>query len=157
VVADALPADPEGAKVVMPADCPLDDPSSGLLAANGTSESWFTAPTDVRCDASVACFSLGLRIVVPLVEADVSWTTSPAAGEEGHGVERRTQHVLVVDVGARDRHGQGDPPAVGQEVPFRAEFRAIGRVGPGEVPPFGAFTLALSRDAHSQSIPTLPS
>ena len=51
-----------------------------------------------------------------------------------------------MDVGASDFCGQRNAPSVGQNVAFDATFRAVGRVGAREVPPFGAFTMALASD-----------
>ena len=83
--------------------------------------------------------------------------TPASTREERNRVERFADHVHVVHVGAGQRDGKRDALPVGQDVPFGAEFCAIGRAGAREVPPFGAFTLALSIDAQSHSMPTLSS
>jgi hypothetical protein len=74
-----------------------------------------------------------------------------------HRVERLADKPLVVDVGAGDLSGQGNAPAVGQDVTLDAAFRSIRGVGAGEVPPFGAFTMALSSEDHFHWIPRLRS
>ena len=73
---------------------------------------------------------------------------------DGNGIECGAHHPLVMDVGASQRDRDGNPAAVGQNMTFCAEFSTIGRTGARDVPPLGAFTEALSSDAHSRSSPT---
>ena len=74
-----------------------------------------------------------------------------------HGVEGLGDEPLVMDVGAGDLGGQRDAAPVGQDVALDAAFRAVRGVGAGEVPPFGAFTMALSRGDHFHWMPRLRS
>jgi hypothetical protein len=157
ILGGPLPPDPQRAKVVVPAVGSLNDPTPRLLAADGAGEGRLSPAPNMRPDAASASVAFGLVVVVPLVQADVLRTSGPSRRTQWNGVERPAHHVHVGDVGPRERHRQRDALAVGQDVPFCAAFCAIGRIGAGEVPPFGALTLALSSDAQSHSMPTLSS
>jgi hypothetical protein len=135
----------------------FDDPPPWLFPTNGSGEGGFAASPNVRLDATRACFLLWFAVVVALVETDVLGTPWSARSADIHGVEGRTHHVHVVDVGACQRDGQWHALTIYENVAFGAELCAIGRIGPRELPPFGALTLALSRDAQSHSMPTLSS
>jgi hypothetical protein len=148
-----FPPDSKSAVVVVPAVGAFHDPTTRLLAADRPSQSWFTTPSYVRSDVPELRFAFALVIVVSLVQAKVLWTTRASRCADYNGVERRADHMHVVHVGAREGHRDRDATTVGQYAPFRAEFGAIGRIGPGKVPPFGAFTLALSSDAQASSTP----
>jgi hypothetical protein len=152
-----LPPDPQRAKVVVPAIGSFNDPAPRLFAADGAGESGLSPTPNVRPDAASASLAFGLVIVIPFVQAEVLRTSGPARRTQWNRVERPADHVHVVDVGPRKRHRQRDALTVGQDMAFCAEFCAIGRIGAGEVPPFGALTLALSSDAQSHSMPTLSS
>lgn len=141
----------------MPAVRPFDDPASWLLAANGPGERRLSAPSNVGPHAARSGLLLGLLVVVALVETDVLGPAWPSRAVNIHSVERLADHVHVVNVGAGESNGEGNSLSVYEYVAFGAELGTIGWIGPGEVPPFGAFTLALSRDVQSHSIPTLSS
>jgi len=136
----------------MPAVRAFNDPSA-RSAANATDERFLTPAADVGDDAALSRLVFGVAVVVPLVEAQVLWPAWSSRRAYQHSVESGADHPLVVDVRSSQRDGDGHPAAVGQNVAFTAAFRAIGRVWAGELPPFGAFTMALSSEAHSQSIP----
>ena len=157
MLCDSFPPNSQRAEVVVPAVCSLDDPAAGLFATDGAGERAFSSTANVWCNVTLPGLTLGLLIVVPFVEADVVWSPSTIAPTENDGVERLADHVLVVDVGPRQRDAERDPISVGQDVALGTELCAIRRVGSGEFPPFGAFTEALSRDAHAQSMPTCSS
>ena len=141
----------------MPTIGTLHDPPPWLFSANGPGKGGFAASPNVRLDATGARFLLWFPVVVALVEAEVLGTPRSARSANVHGVQGLTHHVHVVDVGAGQRDGQRDALTIYENVAFGAEFSAIGRIGPRELPPLGALTLALSRDAQSHSIPTLSS
>ena len=153
----ALPPDPQASKVVVPTIGSFDDPSPGLLAPNRTCEGGFSATPDVGLDAAITSFTFWLLVIVPFIQAEVLRTSRASRRPEWNRIERLADHVHVVDVGAGERHRQRDALSVCQNMAFCAEFCAIGRIGPGVVPPFGALTLALSSDAQSHSMPTLSS
>ena len=149
-----LPTDQESPVPIVPAVGALNDPSPGLLAADGTRQRGLAAAPDMRRYTARPRFLFRLRIVVPFVQADVLRPPGPARRSNHHGVERLAEHVFVVDVGSRDGDAQGNPVRVCQNVAFCPEFCTIGRTGAREVPPFGAFTLALSSEHQLRSIPT---
>jgi len=156
VVGDLLPASAQGTEVVVPAVGSFDDPTARLLA-NRARECRLASTTDMRSDTSSTGLLLGFLVVIALVEAQILRTPWPARSADVHGVECLADHVHVVDVGTGQRDGKGDSLAVYESMALGAQFGAIGWIGSREVPPFGAFTLALSRDVQSHSMPTLPS
>jgi hypothetical protein len=137
----------------MPAIGTFDNPPS-RLAANTTDQRRLTSATDVRFHSAFACLLLGIIVVVPFVEADVLGQYRPEHSPNRNRIKRGTYHPLVVDIGAGQGDCQWNPATVGQNVAFRAEFCTIGRIWPRDIPPFGAFTEALSSEAHSRSSPT---
>jgi hypothetical protein len=62
-----------------------------------------------------------------------------------------------VDVGSGDRHPKRHSAAIGEHVTLDTFFGSIRRVGTRQIPPFGAFTIALSRLPHCQSMPRVAS
>jgi hypothetical protein len=154
-VVGALPlvTNDQAAEEIVPAIGPLDDPAA-RFSAHAADKGLFSSPADVRDDASVADFAFGVRVVEALVQAEVLGSTRPSWRAKHDGVERRARHPLVVDVRASDLDGYRDAARIGQNVAFCAEFCAIGRIGARMVPPFGAFTLALSSEHHFKSTPT---
>ena len=104
-------------------------------------------------DAAHANRGFGIVVVVALVEAEILRSTGAARRRDDHGIERLGDHPLVVDVRAGQRHADRDAPTVGNDMAFRAELATIGRIGPCEIPPLGALTDALSREAQAQSMP----
>ena len=148
----SLPAHEETAIAVVPTVGAFDDPAPGL-AADAPDQRLLAATADVRNDSPLSRFGFGLAVVVALVEAEVARATDAAPGAKRHRVERLGHHPLVVDVRRRDLHGDGHATRIGQDVALNAFFGAIGRVGTRMVPPFGAFTIALSRLHQRQSMP----
>jgi hypothetical protein len=149
----ALVTNEQPAKTVVPAIGSFYDPPTGL-SANAAHERRFSAASNVRDDATIADLALGVRVVVAFVEAEIrraAWTTRRAKHDS---VEHRSGHPLVVDVRRGDLDGERDATPVRQNVAFCAEFCTIGRIGARVVPPFGAFTLALSSEHHFRSTPT---
>jgi hypothetical protein len=120
-------------------------------------QGWLASASDVRHDAAQHDFDLGIKIVIPLVHAQMLWTAWSSRGADDDGVEYLANKPLVVHVGSGDAHRQRDAATIGQDVSLYAFFRAIRGIGPRAVPPFGAFTMALSRAVHFQSMPRLPS
>lgn len=156
VRANSLPANKQSAEAVVPGVGALHHPPAGL-ALNATEQRFLALAPDVRLDPASPDGSLGIRVVVPLVEAEVFRSARAASCAEDDRVERLANEPLVVDVGAGDLGGQRDAAAVGQDVAFDAAFRAIRGVGTREVPPFGAFTMALSSEDHFHWMPRLRS
>jgi hypothetical protein len=153
VIGNSLPPDPQPTEVVVPAVRPFDDPSPRLLASDRSRQGRLSSTANVRLDVSLPSLAFGFRVIVALVEAKVVRHASPAAAQHDR-VQRGTDHVLVVNVRARQSDAKRYAVSVGDNMPFRPEFGAIGWVGSCEVPPFGAFTATLSREAQAQSMPT---
>ena len=143
----------QSAKAVVPAIGSFDDPAAGL-SANAAHERRLSAASNVRDHATIADLALGVRVVVAFVEAEILRATWPAWRAKHDSVEHRSGHPLVVDVRRGDLDGDRDAAPVRQNVAFCAEFCTIGRIGARVVPPFGAFTLALSSEHHFRSTPT---
>lgn len=137
----------------MPAVRALDDPTT-RFAANAADHPLLTASADVRDAPALADLLLAVGVVVPFVEADVLGPPRPARRPEYAGVHGRADHPLVVDVGTGDGDRERNSAGVCQNVALGAEFPAIGGVGAREVPPFGAFTDALSIEHQLKSTPT---
>lgn len=149
----SLVANEQPTEEVVPTVGTLDDPPA-RLSAHATDEWLFASPSNVWDDASIADFPFGISVVEALVQAEVRRPTRPARRPKYDGVERRAGHPLVVDVRSGNLDGDRNAASVGQNVAFGAEFCAIGRIGARVVPPFGAFTLALSSEHHFRSTPT---
>ena len=141
----------------MPAVRPFDDPTSWLLPANGAGKRRFTASANMRNDTTCSSFLFWFVVIVALIEAEVLRTSWAARGSDVHSIQCFTNHVHVVHVGTRQSNCEWNSLAIDEDVPLRAELCAIGGIGTREVPPFGALTLALSREAQSHSRPILPS
>jgi hypothetical protein len=107
----------------------------------------------MRLDAADANGGLSIVVVIALVETEILRSTGSARCGNDHGVERLVDHPLVVDIRAAQRNRDRDTAAVGQDVAFRSELSAIGRIGPRKVPPLGALMEALSSEAQVQSMP----
>jgi hypothetical protein len=156
VGANALPAHEQAAKAVVPSVGALHNPAA-RLALHPAEQGLLAAAPDVGRDPASPNGSLRVGVVVALIEAEVHRATRAARRSHDHRVERLGDEPLVVDVGAGDLGGQRDAAAVRQDVAFDAAFRAIRRVRAGEVPPFGAFTMALSSEDHFHWMPRLRS
>ena len=149
---NALPAHEQSAELVVPGIGALDDPPP-RLASHAAQQRRLTTAADVRLDPATPNLSFGVVVVVSLVEAEV--LRAPRAARRSHNdvVQRVGEQPLVVDVGAADHHGDGHTVPIGQDMPLGATLGAVGGVGACEVPSFGAFTMALSREAQSRAAP----
>lgn len=157
VVRQALPPDQQPAKTVVPAVGPLDDPPP-RLASHASDHRNFPSTSDVRRDAAAADRLLAVGVVVSLVETQVSRTERRSEqATKDYSVEDLGNEPLVVHVRSGDRNRQRHAAAVGENMPFYAEFSAVRRVRPGVAPPLGAFAMALSSDAKSHLMPRLRS
>jgi hypothetical protein len=149
----ALVANEQTSEAIVPAVGSFDHPAA-RFAANAAHERRFSSTSNVWDHATIADLALGVRVVEAFVEAEIRRPTWPAWCAKYDGVERRPGHPLVVDVRGSDLDGDRDAASVRQDVAFCTEFCAIGRIGARVVPPFGAFTLALSSEHHFRSTPT---
>jgi len=151
-----LPTHEQAAEAVVPGVGSLDDPSS-RLAAHPPDERRFSASTNVGPDPPKSNCRRDVRVVVALVEAQMIGPTRATRPADGDRVEDVADHRSVGHVGAGDQRGQRHAASVSKNVALYAAFRPVRRVRSREVPPFGAFTEALSSELHFQSMPRLPS
>ena len=152
----AIPANQKAAELVVPRIGTLYHPSARLAAAS-PGERRFAPAAKVQLDSPFPNSGFAVRVVVPFVETQVSRSAGTARTMNRDRVQRVAKHPLVVDVGRRQYDRKREPRRVGQNVAFCPEFPAIGRIGTSEVPPFGAFTVALSIEHQLRSSPTLAS
>ena len=149
---DALPADEQSSKPIVPAVGAFDDPAS-RPTADTADQGFLSAPTNVGSDSSLAHCGFRIGVVVALVQAQIVWPPRTARCLQDDSVERSGHHPLVVDVGAGDHHRQRDTTTIRQNVPFHPEFRAVRRIRTCVAPPLGALLMALSSDAKSHLMP----
>jgi hypothetical protein len=156
VGAASLPAYEQATEAVVPRVGAFDDPAPRLTAY--FADEWLlAAPSDVRSDPSKANRRCDVRIVVALVETQVLGTPRTSRTSYDHRVEYVANHRRVWHIRSADQHCERDTATICQYMTFYAAFRAVRRVRPREVPPFGAFTEALSRELHFHAIPRRPS
>ena len=156
VGADSLPAHEQSAEAVVPGVGALHHPAA-RLPLDAAEQGFLTAASDVGGDPSDADGGLGVLEVVAFVEAQVLGPAWASRRAHDHRVERLSNQPLVVDVGAGDLGGQRNAAPVGQDVPLYAALRTIRGVRARAVPPFGAFTMALSSEDHFHWMPRLRS
>ncbi len=98
------------------------------------------ATGDTRRDAAFAQCGATAGIVIAFVRMQLgrplSWAT-PRALDGRDGIHGCLQHHRVMHVGCRDRHRQGDAPAVDHKMALRALFAAVRGVAPGRTAPRG--------------------
>jgi hypothetical protein len=87
----------------------------------------------------------------------VSGAARSTSATHDDGIEHLRDHRAIRYIGPADQCSDRNSAAVRENVAFYASFCAIRRVGPCEVPPFGAFTEALSSELHFQAMPRRPS
>lgn len=136
----------------MPAVCAFNNPAARTSARAGDKR-LFPWSTNVRDDASFACFVFWIVVVVALVQTQMPGSPRPSRRFYQNGVQGSADHPLVVNVCSGQGDGERDAAAVGQNMSLAAELGPIGRIGTRELPPLGALTMALSSEAQSQSIP----
>ncbi len=150
--APAFPPDEQAAKAVVPRVGSLHDPAP-RLSADDTKQGLLAASPNVWTDPAQSNRGRDVRIVVALVEAEVHRSTRTTRATNRYSVEHFADHGGVRHVRATDQGCDRHSAAVSQNVAFNAAFRAVRRVRAREVPPFGAFTEALSSELHFQEIP----
>lgn len=147
-----LPADKQAAKTVVPRVGALHHPAA-RLATYLADQRLLATPPDVRTDSAQSDRWRDVRVVVPLIEAQVARTSRPTWATHDDGVEHLAEHRGVGHVRSADERSERHTATVRQNVSLYAAFRAIRRVRPREVPPFGAFTEALSSELHFHAMP----
>jgi hypothetical protein len=76
-------------------------------------------------------------VVVALVGVQLRRPSAGSADRLSHrcdGVDELVEEEVVVAVGGRDEHGQGDPAAFGQGMDLRAGLAPVDGAGAGQVP-----------------------
>lgn len=139
----------------MPSVRALNDPPP-WRAAYLSDQRLLTAPSDVRLDPAYADCGHHVRIVVALVQTEMLRASRPTWATHDDGVEHLADHTRVWDVRARDDCGNWHAATIGQNVPLYATFCPVRRIWSREVPPFGAFTEALSKELHFNAAPRRP-
>ncbi len=148
----ALPADEQSAEPVVPRVGSFDDPTT-WFAFDASEQRMLSTPSDVGFDLTNSNFGLGIRVVVPFVQAEMLGPARSSRSAKDHRVQGLTHHPLVMYVGAGDGDGQRNTLSVDQDMPLHPEFAAVCRVSARMIPPFGDLTIAPSKDAHFQSTP----
>jgi hypothetical protein len=156
VRAAALPAHEQATETVVPRVGAFHDPAP-RLSSHLADQRLLATPSDVRSNSAETNRGRYVRVVVALVEAQVFWATRAARATHDDGVEHLADHGGVWHVRAADERCERHAAAVGQNVALYAAFRPVRRIRPREVPPFGAFTEALSRELHFHAMPRRPS
>lgn len=151
-----LPAYEQTTESIVPRVRALDDPTP-RLATHFADEGLFAAPPDVRSNSAEPNRRSYVRVVVAFVEAQVLGASRAARATHDNRVEHLANHRGVWHVRSADQRCDRHATAVGQYMAFYAAFRPVRRVWPREVPPFGAFTEALSRELHFHAMPRRPS
>ena len=144
---NSLPTNEQSAEAVVPRVGALHHPAA-RLSLHAAEQGLLAAAPDVGLDAASPHGGLGVLVVVPLVEAEVLRSPWAARCAHDHRVERLGDEPLVVDVGAGDLGRQRNASTVSQDVAFDAAFCSVRGVGTREIPPLGAFTMALSSEDH---------
>ena len=150
-----FPAHEQATESVVPGVGALDDPAA-RLSAYLADERRLTASPNMRSNPAEPNRGHHVRVVVTLVEAKVLWAPRTARTAHDDGVEHLADDARVRYVRAGDQRCERHAAPVGQNVSFDATFRAVRRVRTREVPPFGAFTEALSRELHFNAAPRRP-
>jgi hypothetical protein len=93
-------------------------------------------------------------IVITLIGAQMLLNVFRRGPGDDERIQRRPETHLIMDVGSREFYPERDSLAIDDEVTFRAELTAIGRIFARFIPPFtGAETVTLSSDCQFQSMP----
>lgn len=146
----AFKADAQFAHACEPGMRALDDPAMTAQPVVALD----SLACDSRNDAALLEEGATAVDVVSLIGVQFVWPTSPApwfATNWRQGIDQLVEHDRVVPIGAADAHCQRHAVAVHDQMPFAAEFAAIGRVWPGVGAPRGEATLAASRLARLRS------
>lgn len=114
-----------------------------------------TATSNAGLDAALSQITPATREVISFVGVQFGRPLAGLTIQAWHGwngIEHGLERHRIVSIGTRDRDGQRNAACIYDDVSFRSELAAIGRVGPGFLAPRGLETLAPSRLARSQSI-----
>ncbi|XHO75188.1 hypothetical protein BCC0238_004763 [Burkholderia gladioli] len=97
-----------------------------------------TAAGGTGLDAALPQITSATREVIPFVSVQfaqaLAWLTVQAP-YRWDGIERGLERHRIVSIGSRDHDGQRNAACIYDDVSFRSELAAIGRVGPGFLAP----------------------
>ena len=150
-VISSLIANLQPTMAIEPGQCPLHHPAVAPEALAGVD----APPGNARSDASLSQGLPTAGEVIGFVRVQLvrSLPRSPSRTfDRFNGIDRRLQHLGVMDIGRRLGYGERDPVSVCHNMALRARFAAICRIRSGFSAPPGAGTLAESSDARDQSI-----
>ena len=153
-IGEAFITDRETTETVEPGKGPLDNPAVATKLLAGLDP----APGDAALDAALAQVGPTTREIVALVRMQLvgplAWSTArPLDGFDGF--DQVFEDDRVMDVGRGEPNCEWDALAVDQDVPLRAGFATVGRVGADllvRTAPLFAGMLEASRLARDQSI-----
>ena len=154
-VSASVPADPEAAELMQPAQASLHDPAR----LTQTTAVLGSAAGQLRGDPAPTQFaSVGLRVVGPVgLHAGGPVPGSPRLATDRRDLIHQRQqlgHVVAVRRGERDRKRKAT--RVGEQVVLRAAAAAVRGITARVGPPFSARNEALSTTARDQSIWSAP-
>ena len=137
----------------MPTVRPLDHPAVSFLPSLPCGGG-HAAIGDVGDVTSPLCRESDVVKVITLIGAQMLLDVPRRRPGDDQRVQRRSETLLIMDVGSRECYPKRDSLAIDDEVAFCAELSSIGRVFARFIPPFtGAETVTLSSDCHFQSMP----
>ncbi len=112
-----------------------------------------TTPSDTGLDAALSQITPATREVIPFVSLQfartLAWLTVQTR-YRGNGIKRGFECLRIVPVGSRDRDSQRDAARIYDDVSFRSELAAVGRVGAGVLAP-GGWRRRVHRGWHASS------
>jgi hypothetical protein len=153
VLGFSLPSNQEPTKAVVPAVGALDDPATGYALVPAHQWRLPTTP-GVADDAPTPQAIIHDLVVVALIEAAILRASSLGSGRIGRGpIDRWHCHPHIGHICSAEREPEWDPAPVCEDVPLRPTLGAICGVRAREVPPFGALTMALSREVQFHPMP----
>ena len=115
------------------------------------------ATGNARDDAADPAGSATARVVVAFVGMQLGGTVTRAPAttmrltDRRDGIQGRLQETRIMDIGCRERHGEGDSAGVDHKMALRPRFATIRWIRPGRFAPLLAATLAESSEARDQS------
>jgi len=142
-----LPPDEQRPKPIMPTVRALHDPAS-RLAVHSPEQRRLALLADVRRDPPRSHRRVAIAEGIAFVEAAVLGAPHAASTSEHHGIERRSQRPLVMQIRPAQNDRERDAAAIGQNMALRAALGSVGWVRSREIPPFGAFTITESSAPH---------
>lgn len=146
-----LVADRQSTKLIQPGQCALDDPAmtsqpvTRFLALSGDPDA-DAAPTQKLTTARDIIRLVTIQFGGPLP------SLTARSLDRWDRVDQFLEDDAVMPVGTRDPVDERDAVSIRNNVALRPRFAAVRRVRTGRGAPFFAGTLALSRQARSQSM-----